>query len=79
MNEMTKPPLRSEPHPITGALYTAIGDGLVRVEDKSKGKYGVFKMGRHLDRGRADLCRSALAELRRRARSAGGLRYSLSA
>src|SRR5882724_7054158 len=43
MNEMTKPPMRSEPHPISGALYTEIGDGLVRVEDKAKGKYGVFK------------------------------------
>jgi phenylpropionate dioxygenase-like ring-hydroxylating dioxygenase large terminal subunit len=43
MNEMAKPPLRSEPHPITGALYSAVGDGLVRVEDKAKGKYGLFK------------------------------------
>ena len=43
MNEMTKPPLRSEPHPISGVLYTGIGDGMVRVEDKAKGKYGVFK------------------------------------
>jgi len=43
MNEQVKHPLRSEPHPITGSLYTAIGDGLVKVEDKAKGKYGVFK------------------------------------
>ena len=43
MNELAKHPRRSEPHPINGSLYTAIGDGLVRVEDKAKGKYGVFK------------------------------------
>ncbi len=43
MNEMTKVPMRSEPHPISGAVYTEIGDGLVRVEDKAKGKSGTFK------------------------------------
>ncbi len=42
MNEKTAP-LRSEPHPISGAVYTAIGDGLVRVEDKARGKWGVFR------------------------------------
>ena len=35
--------LRSEPHPISGAIYQAIGDGLVRVEDKAKGLSGVFR------------------------------------
>jgi nitrite reductase/ring-hydroxylating ferredoxin subunit len=34
--------MRSEPHPISGAVYEALGDGLVRVEDKAKGKSGVF-------------------------------------
>lgn len=42
MNDMTAP-LRCEPHPISGALYQAIGNGLVRVEDKGKGKFGVFR------------------------------------
>ena len=36
-------PLRCEPHPISGAIYQALGDGLVRVEDKAKGKWGVFR------------------------------------
>jgi phenylpropionate dioxygenase-like ring-hydroxylating dioxygenase large terminal subunit len=35
--------MRIEPHPISGALYQAIGDGLIRVEDKAKGKWGVFR------------------------------------
>lgn len=35
--------MRSEPHPISGAVYEEIGDGLVRVEDKAKGKSGVFR------------------------------------
>lgn len=35
--------MRIEPHPISGAVYEAIGDGLVRVEDKAKGKWGVFR------------------------------------
>lgn len=38
-----KPPLRSEPHPISGALYQAIGDGLVRVDDKARGQWGLFR------------------------------------
>lgn len=42
MNETTAP-LRCEPHPISGAIYQAIGDGLVRVEDKAKGKSGLFR------------------------------------
>lgn len=42
MNEITAP-LRCEPHPITGAVYQAIGDGLVRVEDKANGKSGIFR------------------------------------
>lgn len=42
MNEITTP-LRCEPHPITGALFQALGDGLVRVDDKAKGKSGVFR------------------------------------
>ncbi|MBU6269570.1 MAG: Rieske 2Fe-2S domain-containing protein, partial [Sphingomonadales bacterium] len=39
----TTAPLRSETHPISGAVYTAIGDGLIRVEDKAKGKSGLFR------------------------------------
>jgi phenylpropionate dioxygenase-like ring-hydroxylating dioxygenase large terminal subunit len=39
----TVEPLRVEPHPISGAVYRAIGGGLVRVEDKAKGRYGVFR------------------------------------
>jgi phenylpropionate dioxygenase-like ring-hydroxylating dioxygenase large terminal subunit len=39
----TKSPLRCEPHPFSGALYQAIGDGLVRVDDKAKGKWGLFR------------------------------------
>lgn len=35
--------MRREPHPITGVVYEEIGDGLVRVEDKERGKYGIFK------------------------------------
>ncbi|MCB2074553.1 MAG: aromatic ring-hydroxylating dioxygenase subunit alpha [Novosphingobium sp.] len=35
--------MRCEPHPISGAVYEAIGDGLIRVEDKAKGKSGVFR------------------------------------
>ncbi len=35
--------MRSEPHPISGAVYQELGEGLVRVEDKAKGKSGVFR------------------------------------
>lgn len=35
--------MRREPHPISGAIYEDIGDGLVRVEMKDKGKVGIFK------------------------------------
>ena len=35
--------MRREPHPISGVIYEEVGDGTVRVEDRSKGKYGVFK------------------------------------
>ncbi len=35
--------MRSEPHPISGAIYQELGDGLVRVEDKAKGKAGTFR------------------------------------
>jgi phenylpropionate dioxygenase-like ring-hydroxylating dioxygenase large terminal subunit len=42
MNTLTSP-LRCETHPISGAVYQALGDGLVRVEDKAKGKSGVFR------------------------------------
>jgi phenylpropionate dioxygenase-like ring-hydroxylating dioxygenase large terminal subunit len=35
--------MRREPHPISGAVYEELGDGLVRVEDKAKGKSGVFR------------------------------------
>ena len=42
MNEMTVP-LRCEPHPISGAVYQELGDGLVRVEDTAKGKSGLVR------------------------------------
>lgn len=35
--------MRIEPHPFSGAIYEAIGDGLVRVEDKARGKSGTFR------------------------------------
>jgi len=35
--------MRREPHPFSGAIYEAIGDGLVRVDDPAKGKSGVFR------------------------------------
>ena len=43
MTDTIVAPLRSEPHPISGAVYTAIGNGLIRVEDKAKGKSGLFR------------------------------------
>lgn len=35
--------MRCEPHPITGAVYQELEGGLVKVEDKQRGKSGVFK------------------------------------
>lgn len=35
--------MRSEPHPISGAVYEELGDGLVKVDDKSRNKSGIFK------------------------------------
>ncbi len=35
--------MRCEPHPISGAVYEEIDGGLVRVEDKARGKSGLFK------------------------------------
>jgi phenylpropionate dioxygenase-like ring-hydroxylating dioxygenase large terminal subunit len=35
--------MKQAPHPISGAIYENIGDGLVRVEFKEKGKFGIFK------------------------------------
>jgi phenylpropionate dioxygenase-like ring-hydroxylating dioxygenase large terminal subunit len=35
--------MRREPHPISGAVYQEIGDGTVRVEDRAKGKEGLFR------------------------------------
>ena len=34
--------MRCLPHPISGAIYRELGDGLVRVEDKEKGIAGTF-------------------------------------
>lgn len=42
MNEMTTPK-RRELNPFTGAVYEELGDGLVRIDDKAKGKWGVFR------------------------------------
>ena len=35
--------MRREPHPITGVVYEDMGEGIVRVEDKEHGKYGLFR------------------------------------
>ena len=35
--------MREEPHPISGAIYREVGDGIVRVEDEKQGKWGLFK------------------------------------
>lgn len=34
--------MRKEPHPISGHIYTELGEGLVRVDDERTGKYGIF-------------------------------------
>ena len=42
--------MRCLPHPISGAVYQELEGGLVRVDDKSKGKSGVFKWdGTHIE------------------------------
>lgn len=35
--------MRREPHPISGALYEELGDGVVRVENPKDGTHGVFR------------------------------------
>ena len=35
--------MRKYPHPISGAIYQDLGDGRVKVEDKVKGKSGIFR------------------------------------
>jgi len=35
--------MRQEPHPISGALYEEVGDGVVRVLDQTGGKSGLFR------------------------------------
>ena len=35
--------MRCEPHPVSGALYEEIGNGLVKVNDKARNKSGIFK------------------------------------
>jgi phenylpropionate dioxygenase-like ring-hydroxylating dioxygenase large terminal subunit len=35
--------MRREPHPISGALYEEVGEGLVRVDDRARGTWGVFR------------------------------------
>ena len=35
--------MRREPHPISGVVYEEVGDGFVRVEDRERGRYGLFK------------------------------------
>ena len=35
--------MRCEPHPFSGAVYSEVEGGLVRVEDKDRGKEGLFK------------------------------------
>ena len=34
--------MRCEPHPVSGFIYREVGEGLVRVEDGEKGRYGLF-------------------------------------
>lgn len=42
--------MRCEPHPISGAVYEEVEGGLVRVEDKERGKSGLFQWdGTHLE------------------------------
>lgn len=41
MNETTQPK-RREVNPFTGAVYLELGNGLVRIDDEAKGKWGVF-------------------------------------
>ena len=42
--------MRCEPHPISGAVYEELEGGLVRVEDKARGKEGIFHFdGRHIE------------------------------
>ena len=35
--------MRCEPHPISGFIYQEISDGIVRVEDRERKKYGLFR------------------------------------
>ncbi|WP_160289741.1 aromatic ring-hydroxylating oxygenase subunit alpha [Novosphingobium pentaromativorans] len=35
--------MRRLPHPITGMIYTDLGEGRVRVEDQNTGEYGIFR------------------------------------
>src|SRR5437868_1984610 len=35
--------MRQEPHPISGFLYSEVGEGLVKVEDRENGREGLFK------------------------------------
>ena len=35
--------MRCEPHPISGAVYRELGDGVVQVEDPRSGKRGRFR------------------------------------
>ncbi|MFA7588199.1 MAG: aromatic ring-hydroxylating dioxygenase subunit alpha [Novosphingobium sp.] len=61
MNEMALQ-LRSEPHPVSGAVYEEQGDGTVRVTDKAKGKSGLFQWtGEYLE---GDLTQADLHFLR---------------
>jgi phenylpropionate dioxygenase-like ring-hydroxylating dioxygenase large terminal subunit len=36
--------MRREAHPYSGAVYEEVGDGTIRVEDKERGKYGLFNL-----------------------------------
>ena len=35
--------MRREPHPISGFVYEELGDGMVRVEDRERGRQGLFR------------------------------------
>lgn len=35
--------MRCEPHPVSGFIYREVGECIVRVEDQSTGRYGLFK------------------------------------
>ena len=56
--------MRCEPHPISGAVYQEVEGGKVRVEDKQRGKSGLFQWDGTWIEG--DLTQADIHFLRRR-------------